>query len=65
MQTISIHVGLIDAQGQPLPVQVMYTDGLQPEDLLLILRQAEAQAIAAVVEAAEQRGREQAQDTKA
>jgi hypothetical protein len=61
LQTITIHTGLTNQDGQPTAAQLLYTDGLQPEDVLIALRQAEAQIIAAVVMAAEQRGREQAQ----
>jgi len=61
MQTITILIGLKNQNGEPLPAQMFYTDGLAPEDALLAIRQAEAQAIAGVVEAAEQRGREAAQ----
>ena len=61
MQTITIHIGLTDEQGRKLPPQVLYTDGLAPEDILIAIRHAEAQAIALVVEAAEQRGREASQ----
>ena len=62
MQTITILIGLTGPNGQQAPAQMLYTDGLAPEDVLLAIRQAEAQAIAAVVEAAEKRGREQAQE---
>jgi len=60
MQTITILVGLRDQNDRPAPPQMFWTDGLQPEDVLVTIRQAEAQIIAAVVEAAEKRGREQA-----
>jgi hypothetical protein len=60
MQTISIHIGLTDAAGNVLPAQLLYTDGLTSEDVLVALRQAEGQIIAVALAQAEQRGREQA-----
>lgn len=59
MQTISIHTGLTDPQtGKPV-LQIIYTDGLTPEEVLINLRKAEDYVLADVVEAAERRGREQ------
>ena len=61
MQTISIHTGLTDpATGKPM-LQVVYTSGLEPEQALVYLRQAESHILSEIVERAEQRGREQAQ----
>jgi hypothetical protein len=58
VQTITILTGLTTQDGQPAQAQLLYSDGLQPEDVLLALRQVEGQAIVLVVEAAERRGRE-------
>ena len=59
MQTISIHIGLTDpATGKPI-LQIAYTDGLTPEEVLVNLRKAEDYILAEVVESAERRGREQ------
>jgi len=47
------------ADGKELPAQLLFSDGLAPEEVLVALRQAEGVAITLVVESAEQRGREQ------
>jgi len=57
MQSITILVGLTDQAGNALPAQLLAPDSLTANDVLLAMRQAEGQAIANALAAAERRGR--------